>query len=139
MNPLGDRPLLLTLLSGLFTALGCFLVGRPDSFWAGLSCLVFFGGCTLVGIGALVDESRAKAAARNEHVPPRSITPVLMVLASLALGLGCGLMALLVATGLMEPDRRYGLGIIPVGAIGFVFFLGGGMLLLVRLLRGGDR
>jgi len=127
--------LLRPVLFGLAIAAAVIAGNRTDSFWIGLSCAVFFGGCALVGLGGVIDRSRERAAERGEHVPPRSVTPALMVVASLALGVGCGLMALLVGTGAIEPDRRYGLFIVPIGAIGFLFFGGGGIALLVRLLR----
>lgn len=134
-GPLADRPVPLTIVSALLAILGVVLLRETHSFWIGLSCAVFFGGCALVGLGGVIDRSRERSAERGEHVSPRSVTPALMVVASLALGVGCGLMALLVGTGAIEPDRRYGLFIVPIGAVGFLFFGGGGVALLFRLLR----
>lgn len=133
---LGDRPLLLTVLSGGFVAVGIWLIAL-DRVVIGAVNVVFFGGCMLVGLGALVDRSRERRRARGEHVPEGSITPWLMTLASATLALGCGAMAWAVAVGALEPDRELGYGIVPIGIAGAVFFGVGAVLQLVRLMRAG--
>lgn len=114
--------ILLTLGSAAFVAAGAFLwsIGSPG---IGLVGIVFFGACMLAGIMQLTKSKPARAW--------------LGVSAALILGVGCGLLMLHgLSDGFQESARRPREVAIVVGGVGLVFFGGGGLLLLFRVLRG---
>lgn len=116
----------LSLVSLLFVVGGGFLwfgLGQP----MGLVAIAFFGACLLVGL--------VQIGGTDTRVGRWAL-----VVGALVLGLGCGLAALVmfVDPGAAPPGRSAALGVI-VGVVGFGFFFGGGLLVLIRRMSGRDR
>lgn len=116
--------ILLVLVSTGFVVTGGVLWLATGSA-IGLVCVVFFGACFLAGVMQLVGPGSPRAAGW------------IGVVAALLMGAGCGMLMLLVLAGGVElsPGRSPLVAVI-AGGVGLVFFGGGGVLLLVRMLRG---
>lgn len=117
----------LIVVSSLFVVAGVVIVVGPGHP-IGLLCLLFFGGCLLVGIAQLIGE---------ERLPGR----VLLVVAAGATAVGCAFCALLESLGVpVIGGWRYAPGFtIPVFAIGALFYGAAaviGVIQLVRFVRG---
>lgn len=92
----------------------------------GLTSLLFFGACLLTGILSLIDltpRTRALATAG----------------AAILMGAGCGALAVLGAVGGFDTTWRSSSFAAVIGGIGLIFFGGGGVVLLIRALRGDGR
>lgn len=122
---------MLTLLSGVFVLAGLFVITVVGDIGAGLTAIVFFGACGLVGLVQLISLYRGGT---GEPTGPAGM--LAMAAASFALGVGCLLMFLLAATGASSITQSWRSPLVAAaaGAVGTIFFGGGSGLLAVRAI-----
>lgn len=107
----------------MFLGAAIFFVGGEVM---GLLAVLFFGGCLITGVMILVGtETRAGK--------------ILAILGCLGMGGGCLTLGILSLSGAPLGPRGHPAVAVPIGLIGGIFFGGGGILLLVRLVRGPRR
>lgn len=113
----------LIVVSSLFVVAGAVIVVGPGHP-IGLLCLLFFGGCLLVGIAQLIGEERL-------------VGRVLLVVAAGATAVGCAFCALLESLGVpVIGGWRYAPGFtIPAFAVGALFYGAAAVIGLIRLVR----
>ncbi|HIV57592.1 MAG TPA: hypothetical protein H9902_06505 [Candidatus Stackebrandtia faecavium] len=107
----------LLLVSGVFTAIGVAMWISTGQL-LGLICAIFFGACFLTGATKLL------------NAPP-AVEQLLMAVACVGFAATCAAMIFAGAS----PYIAAGLDVLIVGLVGFTFFGGGSVLLLVHLVR----
>lgn len=113
----------LIVVSSLFVVAGVVIMVGPGHP-IGLLCLLFFGGCLLVGITQVVGEERLASR-------------VLLVIAAGVSAVGCAFCAILESLGVpVIGGWRHNPGFtIPVFAIGALFYGAAAVIGLVQLVR----
>lgn len=115
----------LIVVSALFVIAGAVIlfVGRAPM---GLLALLFFGGCLIAGVMMLVG-------------PDTRAGQLLAIVGALGMGAGSASLAIMSMAGVSLGWRGHPAVAIPLGLIGGIFFGGGGILLLIRMIRKSRR
>lgn len=121
----------LVLVSAVFVVTGVVLLFVAASPAMPIAAIVFFGACGIMGVTQLVEQRQEKRGS-----PSDSALPVwAAAFASAMIAVACGALLVAVANGTDNISFIYQGFAAPAAIAGILFFGGGAVYLVVRLLR----